>query len=88
MYQSHTLPVISETVLLGTEQYNNSTNSYTAIGTDLRVRGSIRFANNTSIDNAKFLDDIATLQSDVVTNANSIVNSNSSVTTIQNNFDI
>lgn len=71
----------------GTEQYNNSTNSYTAIGTDLRVRGSIRFANNTSIDNANFLDDIATLQSDVVTNANSIVNSNSSVTTIQNNFD-
>jgi hypothetical protein len=73
--------------LTNIENFASSSRPYAQINGDLRVKGSIRFSNNTSINDASFLETISTLQGNVSTINNTITQNYSELNTLKTKFD-
>lgn len=73
--------------LTNIENFQTLARPYVQINGDIRVKGSIHFANNTSINDASFLQTITTLQTSVGTISNTVTQNYAEFSTLKTKFD-
>lgn len=79
---NHNAPAISKNT-----SYANANRPYAQFHTDIRVKGAIRFADNTSLESSDFLTDIDNIESDIVGLNGAISAQNASFNTLTNRFN-
>lgn len=79
---NHNAPAISKNT-----SYAGTNRPYAQFNTDIRVKGAIRFADNTSLESSSFLSDIDSIEGDITSINGAISNQNQNFNNLTNRFN-